>query len=362
MNIKFADFTKMHGEISEQLEKKVLDVMRKNEFIDGENCKKFEEDFAKYLGVKYCIGVGNGLDGLVISLKALNIGVGDEVIVPSHTFIATTLAITYVGAKIVFVEPNLDDYTIDTSRIEEKINKNTKAIIVVQLYGQSADMDPINKLAQKYNLKVIEDAAQAHGAEYKGKKVGSLGDIAEFSFYPGKNLGAMGDAGCIVTNDYDIAQKARALRCYGSLEKYKHILKGQNSRLDEIQAAILDTKLPYLDKWNKERIRIASRYINEIKNQKVILPIVKEYNKHVFHIFAVRVNNREDFITYLKSNNIQALIHYPTAIHKQLAYEELNNESYPIAEKIAREEVSLPMYYGLNDREIDYIIDIINKY
>lgn len=362
MEVKFADFTKMHGEISKELKDNVIDVIDKNMFIGGNNCKKFEQDFANYCGVKYCVGLGNGLDGLVISLKALGIGEGDEVIVPSHTFIATTLAITYVGAKIVFVEPNLDDYTIDVSKIEEKITDKTKAIIVVQLYGQAADMDPINEIAKKYNLKVIEDAAQAHGAEYKGRKVGSLGDIAEFSFYPRKNLGAMGDSGCIVTNDFELAQKARALSNYGSLEKYKHIYKGQNSRLDEMQAAVLDTKLPHLDKWNTERIRIANRYMNEIHNSKVVLPVVKEYNKHVFHIFAVLVQNREEFRNYLSDKGIQTLIHYPTAIHKQKAYEEMNNESYPNAEKIANEEVSLPMYYGLTDEEISYVIDAINNY
>ena len=362
MNIKFMDFTKMHSEIREELNDVIKDVLDSNCFIGGPYLKKFEDKFAKYCGTKYCVGVGNGLDGLVISLKALGIGPGDEVIVPSHTYIATTLAINYVGAKIVFVEPELDTYTIDPKLIEEKITSNTKAIIVVHLYGQICDMDSIIKIAKKYKLKIVEDAAQCHGATYKGKKAGVFGDIAEYSFYPGKNLGAMGDAGCVVTNDYKLAERARALGNYGSLKKYVHIEKGQNSRLDEMQAAILTVKLKYLDKWNKERDRIANRYLNEIKNNKIVLPKIGDNCTHVWHIFAVLVKEKEKFMKYMEKNNIQVLNHYPTPIHKQAAYKELNNDNYPIAELIAKEEVSLPMYYGLTDKEIDYVIETINKY
>lgn len=362
MEVKFADFKPMHDELKKEIKKEVNNVIDSNFFIHGPYTEKFEKDFANYEDIKNCVGVGNGLDGLVISLKALGVEPGDEVIVPSHTYIATALAVTYVGAKIVFVEPNIETYTIDSTKIEEKITNKTKVIIPVHLYGQAADMDAINEIAKKHNIKVLEDAAQSHGAEYKGRKVGTLGDISEFSFYPGKNLGAFGDAGCIVTNDNELALKARAIGNYGSIEKYKHIYKGQNSRLDEIQAAILDVKLKNLDKWVLERQRVANRYLTEINNDKVILPVVAPYNKHVWHIFAVRVQNREEFVKYLSSKGIQTLIHYPTAIHKQPAYKEMNNESYPIAEKIAREVVSLPMYYGMKEEQISYVINTINKY
>lgn len=361
MKVVFSEFTRMHNEIREEIDNDIMNTIDKSYFIDGEKCKKFEKDFADYIGIKYCLGVGNGLDGLRLSLLALGIGEGDEVILPSHTFIATSLAITAVGAKPVFVEPN-KYFMIDVDKIEEAITEKTKAIMVVHLYGQSADMDKVMEIAHKHNLKVIEDAAQAHGATYKGRKVGSLGDVAEFSFYPGKNLGCMGDGGCITTNDEEIAQRIKALRNYGSLEKYKHIYKGINSRLDEIQAGILDIKLKHLDKWNNNRNETAKRYLNEIKNPKIILPEVAPNNSHVWHIFAVLVDDREKFINYMKDNDIQCLIHYPTAIHKQLAYSELNNMSYPLAEEYAAKEVSLPMFYNMSKEEIDYVIDVINKY
>ncbi len=361
MKVVFSEFTRMHDEIREKLNHDIMDTIDKSYFISGNKCKKFEEDFANYIGTKYCVGVGNGLEGLHLALLALGIGKGDEVIVPSHTFIATTLAITAVGAKIVFVEPN-DFFTIDVDKIEEAITERTKAIMVVHLYGQCADMDPIMDIAHKYNLKVVEDAAQAHGATYKGRKAGSLGDIAEFSFYPGKNLGCMGDGGCITTNDEDLAKRVRALSNYGSFEKYKHIYKGINSRLDEIQAGILDVKLPNLDRWNEFRNKVACRYLNEIKNPKIKLPLVASYNKHVWHIFAILVDDREQFVKYMAENGIQCLIHYPTAIHKQLAYLELNDLSYPLAEEYAAKEVSLPMFYKMTDEEINYIIKIINNY
>lgn len=361
MKVVFSEFTRMHNEIREEIDEDIKDTIDKSYFIGGSKCKKFEEDFAKYCGVKYCVGVGNGLEGLHLSLLALGIGDGDEVIVPSHTFIATTLAITAVGAKIVFVEPN-EYFTIDVDKIEKAITKKTKAIIVVHLYGQCCDMDPIMKIAKKHKLKVIEDAAQAHGALYKGRRAGSLGDIAEFSFYPGKNLGAMGDGGCITTNDRELADKLRALGNYGSHEKYKHIYKGINSRLDEIQSGILDIKLKHLDKWNDFRRSVADKYLKGINNKKVTLPKVASYNEHVWHIFPILVKDRDKFINYMKENDIQCLIHYPTAIHKQKAYEELNNLKYPISEKYASEEVSLPMFYGMTDDEINFVIDTINKF
>ena len=361
MKVVFAEFTRMHNEIRKELDEDIKSTLDSSYFIGGSKCKKFEEDFAKYIGTKYCVGVGNGLDGLRLALLGLGIGEGDEVIVPSHTFIATTLAITDVGAKIVFVEPN-EYFLIDPDKIEKAITKKTKAIMVVHLYGQCCDMDPIMKIARKYKLKVIEDAAQAHGATYKGKKAGSFGDVAEFSFYPGKNLGAMGDGGCITTNNKKVADKIRALGNYGSLVKYKHIYKGINSRLDEIQSGILDIKLKHLDKWNKFRRKVADKYLKGINNEKVILPKVAPDNEHVWHIFPILVKNREEFMTYMKEHDVGCLIHYPTAIHKQLAYKELNKLSYPLAEKYAKEEVSLPMFYGMTDEEVQYVIDVINKY
>lgn len=360
--IEFAKFDKMHEEIKEELIEEVESVIASNYFIQGKKLAEFEENFAKYCGVKYCVGVGNGLDGITLSLKAIGVKEGDEVIIPSHTFIATALSVSNLGAIPIFVEPNEKDYTIDYIKIEEKINDKTKAIIVVQLYGQCADMDNIMKIAKRHNLKVIEDAAQAHGALYKGKKAGSLGDIAEFSFYPGKNLGAFGDGGCIVTNDKKLAETVRKLSNYGSSKKYVHELKGVNSRLDEIQAAVLNVKLKYLDKWNDERNRIAKLYLEGINNPLITLPEVAEYNHHVWHLFVIRVQNRDKFLKYMEEKKIKTLIHYPTAIHQQEAYKEYCKLDLPLAVEFARTVISLPMYYGLTEEEVRYIIDAINSY
>lgn len=362
MKVDFANFIKMHSEIQEEIETKIMEVVKSNYFISGPNVKQFEKDFANYIGTEYCIGVGNGLDGLTLSLRAMGVEKDDEVIIPSHTFIATALAVSNIGAIPVFVEPNENDYTIDSNKIEEKITDKTKAIIAVHLYGQCADMDPIMEIARKHNLLVLEDAAQAHGAKYKGRKAGSLGDIAEFSFYPGKNLGAMGDGGCITTNNKQLADKVRMLSNYGSQEKYKHELKGVNSRLDEIQASILDVKLKQLDKWNEFRRKVAEKYIAGINNPKIILPKISDYNEHVWHLFVVRTDNRKSLQDYLLANGIQTLIHYPTAIHKQEAYKEFSNLNLPLAEKYANEVLSLPMYYGITDEQIQYVIDILNKF
>lgn len=361
MKIDFQKLNYMHAEIREELDLAIKKVLDEECFIGGEILKRFEENFAKYCGTKYCVGVGNGLDGLVLSLMALGVEAGDEVIVPSHTFIATTLAISSIGAIPVFVETN-EYYNIDPSKIEEKITNKTKVIIAVHLYGQCSDMNKITDIAKKYNIKVLEDAAQAHGATYCGKKAGNLGDIASFSFYPGKNLGAFGDGGCITTNDETLAKKVRELGNYGSHIKYCHNEKGVNSRLDTIQAAILDVKLKYLDKWNSGKNYIANRYLTEISNDKIILPMKHKDNYHIWHQFVIRVKNRTEFQQYLSSKGIATLIHYPTAIHKQKAYKEYNDLEFPIAEKYALEVVSLPSYYGLADEEIQYIIDVINNY
>lgn len=361
MKIEFQKLNYIHDKIRDEIDNAIKETIDAECFIGGEPVKKFEENFAKYCGSKYCVGVGNGLDGLTLGLRALGVKEGDEVIVPSHTYIATVLAISSVGATPVFVEPD-KYYVIDPNKIEEKITSKTKVIIVVHLYGQCGNMDIIKEIAKKHNLKILEDAAQAHGAMYKDKKAGNLGDIAAFSFYPGKNLGAMGDSGCITTNDKELADKVRELGNYGSKIKYTHNEKGVNSRLDTIQAAILDVKLKYLDTWNKERNETAKCYLEGIKNEKVILPEIRENNHHIWHQFVVRVQNREEFRKYLEENGIHTLIHYPIAIHKQKAYSEYNNLNLPIAETYAKEVVSLPIYNGLKEEEIKYIIDTINKY
>lgn len=361
MNVSFAKFDKMHDEIKAEIKNAVNKVIDSNMFISGKELEEFEKEFAEYCGSKYCVGCGNGLDGLVLALRAMGVKKGDEVIVPSHTFIATALAVSNIGATPVFVEVK-EDYTINPYLIEDKITEKTKVIIAVHLYGQCADMDEINKIAKEHNLYVLEDAAQAHGALYKGRKAGTLSDAAEFSFYPGKNLGAMGDAGCVVTNNKELADKIRELGNYGSSVKYCHNEKGMNSRLDEMQAAILRVKLKKLDKWNKERDRVAQRYLSEITNSKVILPKIADYNNHVWHLFVVRVDDREDFQKYLSEKGVSTLIHYPTAIHKQRAYKEFENLELNIADMYAKHVVSLPMFYGMTDEEISYVIECINNY
>lgn len=364
MKIPFVSFEPMNKEIDEKIMNALLRVWHSNWYIRGSEVAHFEEKFAQYCGTKYCIGCGNGLDAIYLILKAYDIGEGDEVIVPSNTFIATALAVTFTGAIPVFVEPEIESYVINPDKIEEKLTTRTKAVIAVHLYGQTADMDKINTIARKHHLLVFEDAAQAHGAQYKGIKAGNLGDAAAFSFYPGKNLGAIGDAGAVVTNDLKIADKVRALGNYGSDYKYHHIYSGTNSRIDEIQSAILSVKLTYLDYWNECRSQIAQRYLEGIKNPQIIKPIVKKGNKHVWHIFAVRTKQREQFEIYLNENGIGTTIHYPTPIHLQGAYARMGitQGSLPIAEEISATEISLPMYYGMKNEEIEYIIETINRY
>lgn len=364
MNIPFVSFEAMHNEIKDEMLAKFKEVYEKNWFIGGAELEKFENEFAEYCGTKYCVGCGNGLDALFLTLKAYGIGEGDEVIVPSNTYIATALAVSYVGATPVFVEPTLDYYNIDTTRIEEKITSKTKAIMAVHLYGQPAIMQNIIEIAKKYDLKVIEDSAQAHGATYKGVRTGNLGDAAGFSFYPGKNLGALGDAGAMVTNDKELADKVRALGNYGSDYKYHHIFKGNNSRLDEVQAAMLRIKLKNLDRWNAERVRIAERYLNEIDNPLIGLPKVADDCTHVYHIFAVRTDDRESLEKHLADNGIGTNKHYPIPIHLQEAYKDLQIEkgALPIAEEISSTQLSLPMYYGMKEEEISYVIDKINSW
>lgn len=365
MKVPFVSFEKMHSEIRAELDMSYKRVLEKNYFIQGEECAAFEKEFAQYCGAKYCVGVGNGLDALYLILRALDIKAGDEVIVPSNTYIATALAVSYVGAKPVFVEPELETYNINPRIIEEKITSQTKAIIAVHLQGRPADMDPIMQIAQKHKLYLIEDAAQAHGAVYKGKRVGTFGDAAGFSFYPGKNLGALGDAGCVVTNNKKIEKKVRALGNYGSDYKYHHIYKGNNSRLDELQSAFLRTKLMYLDKWNDNRRKTAHKYLSEIRNESIILPVATNKDfEHIYHVFVIRSKKRNMLERYLNENGIGTLKHYPIPIHLQPAYADLKIEQgeLPIAEEISNTVLSIPMYYGMTDEEIDYVIDKLNKF
>lgn len=355
----------MNKELEDKIYGKFKKVYGSNYFILGDEVKKFEEDFAKFCGVKYCIGCGNGLDALYLILRAYDIGVGDEVIVPCNTYIATALAVSYTGAKPVFVEPDIKTYNIDINFIESAITKRTKAIIPVHLYGQLAELDAILDLAKKYNLKVIEDCAQAHGAELKGKKAGSFSHAAGFSFYPGKNLGALGDAGAVVTDDESLALKVKAIRDYGSIKKYYNKYKGVNSRLDEIQAAFLSIKLKHLNKWNEYRRYIANMYLQSIKSNKIIKPyIADESNSHVWHLFVIRCEDRDKLKEYLEEKSIDTLIHYPIPIHLQEAYKDLGYKAgaFPIGEQISSQVLSLPIWYGMKKDEIEYVIEAINNF
>ena len=362
--IPFVSFETMQKELESQLFDAFKRVYNHSHYILGEEDANFEKKFAEFVGTKYAIGCGNGLDALVLPLKALGIGRGDEVIVPSNTYIATALAVTYSGADVVFVEPDLRTYNIDPNKIEKAITPKTKAIMPVHLYGQACDMDPIIEIAKKHNLYIIEDCAQAHGATYKGKVVGGFGICNGFSFYPGKNLGALGDGGCVTTDDEKLAEKVRALGNYGSDYKYHHIYQGNNSRLDELQAAFLAAKLPELSRMNEERRRIADRYLTEIKNPKIILPYIIEDCVPVWHIFAVRCKQRDELAQYLLNLGIETNKHYPIPMHLQGAYASLGLKKgdLPIAEEISATELSLPMYYGLMDDEIDYIIKALNAF
>lgn len=364
MNIPFVSFLPMEKELDSSLREAFDRVLSRSWYIEGVEDETFEKSFADFCGCSYCVGVGNGLDALMLILKALDIGEGDEVIVPSNTYIATALAVTYVGAKPVFVEPRIDTFNINPELIENFITDRTKAIIPVHLYGQACEMDTIMEIANKHGLRVVEDCAQAHGATYKNVKVGTFGDAAGFSFYPGKNLGALGDAGAVVTNNKELADKVRALGNYGSDYKYHHIYLGNNSRLDELQAAFLSAKLPILEKMNKERRRIADRYLNEIKNEKIILPKVCDGNVPVWHIFGVRCENRDALEKHMKDRGISTNKHYPIPMHLQECYKDLGYSmgDLPIAEKISSTELSLPMYYGMNDNEISYVIEALNSF
>lgn len=354
----------MHNEIRDEILEGFKKVYNRNWFILGQSVECFEQEFSKYCGAKYCVGCGNGLDALSIILRGYDIGKGDEVIVPSNTYIATALAVSYVGAKVVFVEPDIKTFNIDVKRIEAAITNRTKAIIAVHLYGRPAETNEIKNLCQRYGLKLIEDAAQAHGAQLQGKKTGNLGDAAGFSFYPGKNLGALGDSGAIVTNDKELAEKVRAIRNYGSIKKYYNEYKGVNSRLDEVQAEFLTVKLKYLDMWNNNRKKIAKEYLERINNNKIILPYVSSTEDSIWHVFIVRSQYRNELESYLRSKDIGTLIHYPVPIHLQKAYKDLGYKQgdFPIAEEIANTVLSIPMWYGMKQEEIDYVVETLNQW
>ncbi|MEM3730864.1 MAG: DegT/DnrJ/EryC1/StrS family aminotransferase [Candidatus Bathyarchaeia archaeon] len=357
--IPFIDLKREYAEIKEEINKSVQSVIEKGIFILGEEVKKFEEEFSNYVGVKHGVGVNSGSDALFLALKALGIKKGDEVITASHTFIATVDAITRNGAIPVFVDINPETYCINPEKIEEKITKKTRAILPIHIYGHPADMNPILEIAQTHNLYVIEDACQAHGAEYKGRKAGSMGDVACFSFYPTKNLGAYGDCGIIVTDNDEIATKLRMLRNYGQRQKYHHDFIGINSRLDEIQAAVLRVKLKHLDEWNDKRRENAKLYNELLANTEIVTPTEKNA-KHVYHIYAIRCKKRESLQQHLLKNEIQTLIHYPIPVHRQKAYSNLSsNNNLPVTEKICKEILSLPMFPQLTKKEIEHVVTTI---
>jgi dTDP-4-amino-4,6-dideoxygalactose transaminase len=360
MMINIVDLHKEYAEISQEINRTFQRVVKSGWFILGEEVERFEEEFSKYIGTKYAIGVNSGSDALLLALQALGIGKGDEVITVSHTFISTADAIVRNGAKPVFVDIDPDTYCIDVTKIEERITKRTKAIIPVHLYGHPADMQPIVEIARKYKLSVIEDACQAHGAEYKGKRAGSIGDIGCFSFYPIKNLGAYGDGGMAVTDNQELATRLGMLRNYGQSKKYYHDFIGVNSRLDELQAAILRVKLRHLDEWNEKRRKAARLYDKLLKDAGLIVPTEKEYAKHVYHLYVIRCSEREKLRQHLLENDIQTQIHYPIPVHKQKAYLSLAaNTNLPVTEKICQEIISLPMHPFLRDEEIYAVAECV---
>ena len=360
--IKFLDLEKVNNRFRAEIDGRIKSILDKGWYLQGEEDKIFEANFAKFCGVKHCIGCANGLDALNLIIRAYGFGAGDEIIVPANTYIASILAISENGCTPVLVEPSIITYNIDPDLIEEKITAKTKAIMVVHLYGQAVQMEKIREIAKKYNLKIIEDSAQAHGALYKGKMTGNLGDASGFSFYPGKNLGCMGDGGAVTTNDDVLAKKIRAIANYGSDYKYHHIYKGVNSRLDEIQAAVLDIKLAYLKSDNERRREISKYYRENIKNRSIIVPEVYDELSHVWHIFAIRTKNRDKLQQYLEKNDIQTNIHYPTPPHKQGAYKEWENMSYPVSEEIHKTELSLPISPVMTDGEVQKVVEIINEW
>ncbi len=364
--VKYLDLQRITAKYAEEIHQAVARVTDSGWYLQGEENKRFEQHYAEYIGTRHCIGVANGLDALIWILRAyIEMGImhpGDEVLVPANTYIASILAITENGLKPVLIEPRLSSYQIDEDLIEHHITERSKALMIVHLYGQCAYSDKIKALCLRYGLKLIEDNAQAHGCLYRGRKTGSLGDAAGHSFYPGKNLGAFGDGGAVTTDDEELAKVVRTLANYGSEKKYVFRYTGRNSRLDEIQAAVLDVKLRYLDQDIELRKQVAARYLQEIRHREIQLPVVTDRDQHVYHIFPVRCSRRDALQSYLESRGIQTLIHYPIPPHKQACYAEWNNLSLPVTEQIHREELSLPLSPVMTGEEIDQVIDAVNSF
>jgi len=364
--IKFLDLQKVTSKYSNEIHEAVLRVVDSGWYLQGKENEIFEKDYSEYIGTKFTVGCASGLDSLILIFRAyIELGImkpGDEVIVPANTFIASILAISENGLKPVLVEPNIDNYQIDDSKIESVITSKTKAVLLVHLYGQCAYTQKIMSLCEKYDLKLIEDNAQAHGCQYKGRKTGSLGDAAGHSFYPGKNLGALGDSGAVTSNDESLIKIIRSLANYGSSKKYVFDYIGRNSRMDEIQAAVLDVKLKHLDEDVSIRQDVAKKYINEIKNNRIILPKITDWKSHAFHLFPIRCADRNRLKEYLKENGIQTIIHYPIPPHKQNCYKEMNKLSFPITEKIHNEILSIPMSQVMSRADIDNVISLLNSW
>ena len=364
--VKYLDLKKITAKYAKEIHDAVARVVDSGWYLQGEENKRFEQHYAEYIGTRHCVGVANGLDALIWILRAYKemgfMKAGDEVLVPANTYIASILAITDNGLKPVLIEPRLSSYQIDEDLIEKHITERSKALMIVHLYGQCAYSDKIKALCSHYRLKLIEDNAQAHGCLYRGRKTGSLGDAAGHSFYPGKNLGAFGDGGAVTTDDEELASVVRTLANYGSEKKYVFRYTGRNSRLDEIQAAVLDVKLRYLDRDIELRKQVAARYLQEIRHPEIQLPIVTDRDQHVYHIFPVRCGRRDALQSFLDNRGIQTLIHYPIPPHKQACYPEWNNMSFPITEQIHREELSLPLSPVMTGEEMDRVIDAVNAF
>jgi dTDP-4-amino-4,6-dideoxygalactose transaminase len=365
-SIPFLDLKRINSRYTDDIKQAVAETIDSGWFIRGRFVERFEHEFASYCGAKYCVGVANGLDALILIFRAyLELGIleeGDEVIVPANTYIASILAVTENRLKPVFVEPEIDSLNIDIDRIEASISEKTKAILIVHLYGQNAYSEKLETLCSKYQLKLVEDCAQAHGAAYQGRKVGTLGEAAGFSFYPGKNLGALGDAGAVTTDDEQLASTIRAISNYGSEKKYVNSFKGINSRLDEMQAAILSVKLKGLDQDNAMRRDIANRYLANISNEKITLPYVATEEGHVWHLFVISTSNRDQLEQFLRNSGIHPMIHYPIPPHHQKALSDFADLDLPITERIHREVLSIPLFQGLSETEIDIVCRTINAF
>lgn len=362
MPVPFLDLKAAYAELAPELDAAYSRVMRSGWYIGGAEVEAFESEFAAYCGAAHCAGTGNGLDAIHLILRGYGIGPGDEVIVPSNTYIATWLAVSAAGARPVPVEPDPATHNLDAGRIEKALTRATRAIVAVHLYGQPAEMDRIREIASQRSLRLIEDAAQAHGARYRGRRAGTLGDAAAFSFYPVKNLGAMGDAGAVVTNDAELAGRVRLLRNHGSLLKYQHAVRGMNSRLDPLQAAFLRVKLRVLDEWNARRARLARRYRKELSGiEGLVLPTVSEASEPVWHVYAVRHPHRAELQEHLAEQSIGAMVHYPVPPHLSGAYQDhgWRTGNFPIAEELASTELSLPMGPHLTDRQQDRVIEAV---